>query len=352
MTMIPFDDGQWDIQAEESRVEEYLGQQSLFLKIGSALLDDPEFLDGIIEYDIAFDGSRGFAGVLWHVEDEENYEEFYMRPHQSGNPDALQYTPVYKNIAGWQLYSGPGVTGQATFPFDEWIHVKLVVSGSEAEVYIGDHEEPRLHIHNLIRGVESGGIGLKAGPFTAAHFANFIVTPLDDSPQLKSTSREVVDAPLGTIPEWNVSETFAETLLDAQLVLTDEIKEELTWEITVAEDSGLVNLAKVQRWGRKRNTVFVQCRILSETTQTKEVHFGFSDKVKVYLNDQLFFAGNDAAFSRDYRFLGTIGYYDTLYLPLQAGANELWFAVSEVGPLGGWGLQARITDMSGITFGS
>jgi hypothetical protein len=51
--------------------------------------------------------------------------------------------------------------------------------------------------------------------------------------------------------------------------------------------------------------------------------------------------------SRDYRFLGSIGWYDTIYLPLVAGDNELVVAVSE--DLGGWGLQARFPDPSGLT---
>jgi hypothetical protein len=41
-------------------------------------------------------------------------------------------------------------------------------------------------------------------------------------------------------------------------------------------------------------------------------------------------------------FLGSIGWYDTLYLPLAAGGNELVVAVAE--DFGGWGVQARLSD--------
>ena len=47
-------------------------------------------------------------------------------------------------------------------------------------------------------------------------------------------------------------------------------------------------------------------------------------------------------FTRDYRFLGSIGYWDRLYLPLVPGENELVLAVSE--NFGGWGLQARLAE--------
>jgi hypothetical protein len=50
--------------------------------------------------------------------------------------------------------------------------------------------------------------------------------------------------------------------------------------------------------------------------------------------------------SRDYRFLGTIGFYDKLFLPLKKGDNELWFVTSE--NFGGWGVKAKFENMEGI----
>ena len=79
----------------------------------------------------------------------------------------------------------------------------------------------------------------------------------------------------------------------------------------------------------------------------KPLQFRFSDSVKVHFNGQLIYSGNDLFRSRDYRFLGTIGYYDTLYLPLLSGKNELVMAISE--KFGGWGVQARFVDMPGIS---
>jgi len=68
------------------------------------------------------------------------------------------------------------------------------------------------------------------------------------------------------------------------------------------------------------------------------------------LNGTFLFRGNDPARSRDYRFLGSIGYFDSLYLPLREGDNELLLAVSEeTEDLGGWGVQARFEDLAGIT---
>jgi hypothetical protein len=52
--------------------------------------------------------------------------------------------------------------------------------------------------------------------------------------------------------------------------------------------------------------------------------------------------------SRDYRFLGGIGYWDALVLSLEAGDNDLLFAVSE--DSGGWGVQARFPEPDGLSF--
>jgi hypothetical protein len=61
----------------------------------------------------------------------------------------------------------------------------------------------------------------------------------------------------------------------------------------------------------------------------------------------LIYGGNNLYQSRDYRFLGTIGYFDELYLPLKKGRNELWMAISE--SFGGWGVKARFDNMEDIS---
>ena len=74
----------------------------------------------------------------------------------------------------------------------------------------------------------------------------------------------------------------------------------------------------------------------------RALELGFSDRAVVFLNGRALYRGDDTYRSRDYRFLGSIGYYDTLFLPLVAGANDLVVAVSE--DFGGWGVQARLAD--------
>ncbi|MEL6653836.1 MAG: hypothetical protein AAFQ87_23820, partial [Bacteroidota bacterium] len=150
---ISFDDTRWQIDGEYS-LETYQGKDCIWLKNGKATLPDVRFRNGVIEYDVAFSTKRGFFGAHFRAQDDLNFEEYYMRAHQSGNPDAMQYTPVFNGFSGWQLYHGEGHGVAHKWRFDEWMHVKLVVNEQQMEVYIDDMENPVLHAFDLKREVE------------------------------------------------------------------------------------------------------------------------------------------------------------------------------------------------------
>ena len=138
----------------------------------------------------------------------------------------------------------------------------------------------------------------------------------------------------------------ADSLHDVQK-LDQQHKDRPRWTLLAADPGGISNLAKIQGLESNQDTVFARFGITSETKQIKKLRFGYSDAVAVYANDILVYAGNNGYRSRDYRYLGTIGLFDTVYLPLQPGSNEIWFAVSEA--FGGWGIKARFDDLQGIT---
>ncbi len=332
---VPFDSDRWVIDAAEHRVTEHLGRPSLYLKGGVAWIADAELTDGVLEFDVAFTGERGFMGGFWRMQDRGNYEDFYLRPHQSGKPDANQYTPVFHGLSAWQLYHGEGHGTAVSYPTNAWIHVKIVFSGSRGEVFV-DSEEPVLAIHEMKHEVRAGKVGLSASNFAPAHFSRFSFQKLA-SPALASPPPPAAVAPAGTVRTWSVSNGFAETSLDGKTVLGEPDKT-LTWKTLSAERSGITNLARVATLSPETNTVFARVVVDAEREEVRRVRFGYSDRVKVYLNDRLIYGGNNGYRSRDFRYLGTIGLFDELYLPLQKGRNELWFAVSE--NFGGWGIQA------------
>ena len=65
------------------------------------------------------------------------------------------------------------------------------------------------------------------------------------------------------------------------------------------------------------------------------------------MNGRLVYGGSNQYLTRDYRYLGTIGLFDDLYVSLSPGPNEVWFAVSE--SFGGWGILGVVDDPARIT---
>ena len=156
-------------------------------------------------------------------------------------------------------------------------------------------------------------------------------------------------APTGSVMKWRVSAPFSEKTLEGALEITPNLTNDLNWTVLGSEPTGLANLSRVATLSREANTVFARVTVISDRAQAKTLAFGFSDRLRLFLNNQLLYTGNNGYRSRDYRYLGTIGYFDAVTVPLKKGKNELWFAVSE--SFGGWGLQAAFEDTDGLTIG-
>ncbi len=344
----PFDNENWEVQGE-SHVEDvarfFEGRPSLYLYRSQARLKDFEFFTGEIEFEVFVTESRGFPGVFFRMLDSSNYEEFYIRPHQSGNPDANQYTPVFNGRAAWQLYFGPEFTGVYAYKMNAWNRIKMVVAAEDAEVYINDMEKPLFYIPELKHGSVRGGVGLRCTGPSGFHFSNFKVRALEN-PKLKSEKIKIPPFEPGTVTSWSVSSPFLESDLGEAVGLDKQTWSKLNWKTLGVENKGYANLARVTALPRTNNTVFAKVVIRSDRDQIKRFTYGFSDRAKVYLNGEIIAGGQKNYASRDYRYLGTMGFFDDLYLKLNKGDNELWIAVSE--NFGGWGVMGKFDDLSAI----
>ena len=339
-TVVSFDSDQWTYTNPGEVVKEtYKMQKSVMIKKGKAFIKDVEFANGIIEFDVCMQEGRNFGGVIFRVQDEQNYEVIYMRSHQSGNPDANQYTPVFKGQSGWQLYYGNGHGAPVKYDFDEWMHVKVVVKGNKGEVYFRNEEKPSLLIHELKRKVQTGYLGL-TGSFRYANFSYQVI----ENPELLGEFETINPPAKEVIQNWKVSQPFSKSELSEQL---DNAKlKAMEWQETEVESKGLLNIARYNEKFKEANTAFVKVTIISDTDQAKKVTFGYSDMARVYCNGKILYSGNRRYRSQDYRYLGTIGYFDSVYLPLKKGENELVISITE--NFGGWGVQAQFENLDGI----
>ncbi len=321
--------------------ENYKGKNCLKTGEGVAVANNLNFKNGVIEFSMCIQAGRGFAGVRFHGDGKGNTEEFYIRKHQSGNPDAMQYTPVYNGNAGWQLYYGDGYSAAKTYIFDEWFNVKLIISGDRGEVYIADMEIPVLIIHELKMGERGGRIAFY-GP---ARFADIKVTDLE-APELKGGFKEIVKAGEEIIQKYQVSEIFNAEPLVHEKRLPGSLTKKLRFKEFDTEADGLLNISKTSALAENKNAVLLKIIINSETDLVKLMDFGFSDAAKIFVNGKAVWLGSDVYRSRDYRFLGTIGFFDSVYLDLKSGKNEIYILVVE--NFGGWGFKARFNDLDGI----
>lgn len=336
--IVDFDADRWILQG--AKVVTHLGQKSLQ---GSAILKDVEFANGVIEVDVAFEGGRCFAGIMFRIHQGENYEDFYLRPHKSKFPDALQYTPVVKGLGCWQLFNGDGFTAVAVIPYDQWIHVKLEVSGTQARVFLDNAETPALVINDLRFGAIKGKIGLKAPNNGLAHFANFKYRE-DNSLAFDPAPEPVI--PPGMLKEWEISQPFKVTQINREVHPENQDLAEIKWQKIESDRAGLVNVARyAAKFGQEPDCVLARTTINSDKEELKKINFGYSDEVSVFLNKEILYRGNSEFRRRDAHFQGVVGLHDSVFLPLKQGANELLLMVTE--NFGGWGYLCQLTPLHG-----
>lgn len=343
-TVIPFDTTNWNIKAMAHVKEVYRGTPALYLQNGSAVLKNTTFLNGTIEFDVFLTERHGFPGVYFRTSGGGNEESFYLRPHLSGKPDANHALPAIKGIVPWQLYCGPAYSFSYEYNYDDWTHIKLVVKDDKAQVFLDHSEKPQLSWylkHDPTKGrVSIGGSG------SPMHYANFTID--HSTPTLVDFKAERPKMIEGVIENWSISDMFTESTLqhlDSIPYAIDNRK----WEHTVeSEDIGVANISRAILLydGSPGNTVFAKVTINADSDQTKLFHFGYSDRVVVLLNGDPIYFGNNKWRSRDYRYLGTIGLFDGVYLNLKKGENTLMLAVSE--DFGGWGVMGKFEDYDGI----
>ena len=332
----------WRWKGTAPRHVTHLGRECVRVGTTTATLEDVELVDGVVELELAVGRERGFHGVVWRARDDENYESFFVRPHQVGNPDAVQYTPVFNGLGGFQIYHGPGYWAETSFPLDDWFRIRVAFSGTRADVYVADLEEPALVIRELKRPVEPGRVGIVAGGVgdgPEIHLAEFGYAA--DGVALRAPEPSAPPPTAGVIAGWLVSDPFPESALSGSIPSVDPaLVAARTWSPLESEPTGLADLARLHGIREGRNTVFARTELEAEREETRTLGLGFSDRAVVFLNGRAVFRGDDSYRSRDYRFLGSIGYFDTLFLPLEQGMNDLLVAVSE--DFGGWAVQARV----------
>jgi hypothetical protein len=170
------------IRNDDSTISEgsLAGGQSLAVVKGS------DFKDGTIEVDVvgwprqgAPPDTRGFAGVAFRLQDDASrFEAFYLRFSNGRAEDQLRrnHTAQYvsePDFSWFRLRSEqPGVyESYVDIAEKAWARIKVVVSGSKAQLYVNGAKQPCLIVNDLKLGNTHGRIALWNGSDTEAYFS-------------------------------------------------------------------------------------------------------------------------------------------------------------------------------------
>ena len=331
---VDFGPERWDLTS--ARAVDFLGRKAI---MGSAFLKDVQFQNGTIEVDVAAstDRARSYPGIVFRIQPNQDCERVYIRPHRhTMYGDVLQYVAAFNGVDSWQFYNGYGATAPAVIPVKEWFHVKLEVSGTQARVFLGNSDRPALLIPNLKHGLSRGTIGVMGPADGTAYFSNF--TFRADS-ALKFDEIPLADQPPGAILNWQLSKPFPLARIDMEKAPDAKILGDLAWKPLTAEAGGLVDVSRLYPRSKEPDLVFARTILRSDTEEVCRYDFGYSDIITIFLNGRPMFTGDSRYQSRDSSFLGIAGYFDSVYLPLRKGENELVIAVAEMS--GGWGFMVR-----------
>jgi hypothetical protein len=330
---VPFTAAAWELRTAE--VSEHLGRTAL---AGTAILPDVSLENGVVEVDIAASGARSYPGVIFRVQSELENERVYLRPHRAGlYGDALQYTPTFGGIAGWQLYNGDGYTAAVSLPRDAWVRLRVEFAGTQARVFLGDTTLPALVIDDLKHGAARGAIGVMGPRDGTAYFSDFRYRADD---RLAFEPPPPAETPPGTIRAWDLSPVYRLDRIDLDRPPYEQGLGAIDWLRVAPEPAGLVDVARHRApLPGGRGIVLARATLTADAPRRLELQLGYSDVVSVFLNGVLLFTGDSSYQLRDPSFLGIVGLHDAVYLPLRRGPNELLLVVAET--FGGWGFAAR-----------
>ena len=182
-----------------ARVETYQGRRAVHLVSPAnateassplAIIGGSNFKDGTIELEVAGaprpgtdPGNRGFIGVAFRVQDHGSRGEyFYLRPTNGRAGDQLRrnHSVQYESLPEFPWYrlrkESPGVyESYADLEPGVWTKMKIVVSGTKAQLYVNDAPQPCLIVNDLKLGDSRGQVALWAYGGTDGYFSNLTV---------------------------------------------------------------------------------------------------------------------------------------------------------------------------------
>jgi hypothetical protein len=194
----PLDLSRLDLKNARGEKARYRDSEAIKLEIrndadgdGMAVIKGSRFRNGTIDLDVAgapakgaMEGARGFIGIVFRMQgDGSHFENVYIRPTNGRAADQLRrnHSTQYTSHPDWPWErlrkESPGVyESYADMTPGEWTHLRIVVRGADASLYVGGAAQPCLLVHDLKLGDAEGAVGLWIGPGTEGYFRNIKIS--------------------------------------------------------------------------------------------------------------------------------------------------------------------------------
>lgn len=196
---IPLADlSRFEVKNAQAEFTTYHGVQALKLtEKGSApgesfaMVNHRPFHNGIIDLEVsgvlsktAAQQARGFIGVAFRMQGGgSRFENIYIRPTNGRADEQLRrnHATQYVSFPDWPWErlrkETPGVyESYADMVAGEWTHLRIVVHGTNAALYVGGAGQPCLLIHDLKLGDIQGAVALWIGPGTEGYFGKLNIS--------------------------------------------------------------------------------------------------------------------------------------------------------------------------------
>ena len=159
-----------------------------------AIIEGSDFEDGEIEADVvglpkpgASEGARGFIGLAFRIgDDAKRLEYVYLRPTNGRAEDQLRrnHSTQYASAPDYPWHrlrkESPGVYESYTdLEAGAWTHMRIVVHGTDARLYVNHAPQPCLIVRDLKLGKSRGAVALWIGSEAIGYFRNIKITPAE-----------------------------------------------------------------------------------------------------------------------------------------------------------------------------
>lgn len=149
-----------------------------------------DFGNGTIDVEVASDlasdapaYARGFIGLAYRIDAQGRFENIYLRPTNSTAPDQVRrnHTVQYAAYPDFRFdmlraQFPEKYESYADIATGRWIHMRLVIEGSTAQLYIDHAPRPAFIVNDMkLPSNQRGGVGIWIESGTVAHFRNLRV---------------------------------------------------------------------------------------------------------------------------------------------------------------------------------